>query len=198
MRTYPQHSKDVKLQTLDPMLYGLVLQFLQDEWGESGFVIHADVILADHGACFMGHVKSYSHVFVEALRYGAATQTRGKTAHYAYFNGRVAVEIQWIFKIDIEYEDQGQITKTVAVVRPFVADDDMPAFPWDLWAIDLGVQVWYGNALGEIEVVEIELMSGQLILIPITVSGVEYWVTVAHNHDGPEVDMDVNLKLDEE
>lgn len=49
-------------------------------------------------------------------------------------------------------------------------------------AIDLGVQVWYGNALGEMEVVEIELMSGQLILIPITVSGVEYWVTVAHNH----------------
>jgi hypothetical protein len=69
------------------MLYGLVLQFLQDEWGELGFVIHADVILADHGACFMGHVKSYSHVFVEALRFGAAPQIHGKTARYAYFNG---------------------------------------------------------------------------------------------------------------
>jgi hypothetical protein len=83
----------------------------------------------------MGLVKSYSHVFVEALHYGAATQTRGKTARYAYFNGRVAVEIQWIFKIDMEYEDQGQITKTVTVVRPFVADADMPAFPWDLWSV---------------------------------------------------------------
>ncbi|KAG1817168.1 uncharacterized protein BJ212DRAFT_1480396 [Suillus subaureus] len=165
------------------MLYGLVLQFLQDEW--------------DHGTCFMGHVKSYSHVFVEALHYRVATQTRGKSAHYAYFNGRVAVEIQWIFKIDIEYEDQGEISKTVAVVHPFVTDDNMPAFPWDLQAIDLGMQVWYRDALGDMEVVEIELVLGQLILIPITVSGVEYWVTVAHNHDGTEVDMDVNLELDD-
>lgn len=133
--TYPRHSKDIRLQTLDPMLYGLVLQFLQDEWGELGFVIHADVVLADHGACFMGYVKSYSHVFVEALRYGAATQPRGKSARYAYFNGRVAVEIQWIFKINMEYEDQGEISKTVAVVRTFVTDDNMPAFSWDLWSV---------------------------------------------------------------
>ncbi|KAG1729629.1 uncharacterized protein EDB91DRAFT_1059904 [Suillus paluster] len=84
---YPHHSKDIRLQTLDPMLYGLVLQFLQDEWGELGFVIHADVVLADHGTCFTGYVKSYSHVFVEALHYGAATQPRRKSARYAYFNG---------------------------------------------------------------------------------------------------------------
>ncbi|KAG1730535.1 uncharacterized protein EDB91DRAFT_1239083 [Suillus paluster] len=191
--THPHHGtlqeylasfggQECTLQTLNPMLYGLVLQFLQDEWGELGFVIHADVVLADHGTCFMGYVKSYSHVFVEALHYGAATQPCGKSARYAYFNGQVAVKIQWIFKIDMEYEDQGEISKTVAVVCPFVTDDNMPAFPWDLRAIDLGVQVWYGNALGDMEVIEIELVLGQLILIPITVSGVEYWVTVAHNH----------------
>jgi len=60
----------------------------------------------------------------------------------------------------------------------------MPAFPWDSWVIHLGVQVWYGNALGDMEVVEIELASGQLILIPITISDVDYWVTIAHNHSG--------------
>ncbi|KAG1795631.1 uncharacterized protein HD556DRAFT_1363009 [Suillus plorans] len=58
----------------------------------------------------------------------------------------------------------------------------MPAFPWDSWAIHLGVQIWYGNALGDMEVVEIELASGQLILIPITISDADYWVTIAHNH----------------
>ncbi|KAG2063219.1 hypothetical protein BDR04DRAFT_1164102 [Suillus decipiens] len=97
----------------------------------------------------------------------------------------------------MEYEDQGEISKTVAVVRPFVTDDNMPAFPWDLWALDLGVQVWHGDTLGDLQVVEIELVSGQLILIPITISGVEYWVTIAHNHDGTEVDMDVNLELND-
>ncbi|KAG1870322.1 hypothetical protein F4604DRAFT_1583718 [Suillus subluteus] len=76
--TYPRHSKDIRLQILDPMLYGLVLQFLQDEWGELGFIIHADVVLADHGTCFMGYVKSYLHVFVEALCYGTVTQPHGK------------------------------------------------------------------------------------------------------------------------
>ncbi|KAG2113535.1 uncharacterized protein F5147DRAFT_681538 [Suillus discolor] len=58
----------------------------------------------------------------------------------------------------------------------------MPAFPWDSWAIHLGVQVWYGNALGDTEVVEIEVTSGQLMLIPITISDVDYWVMIAHNH----------------
>ncbi|KAG2051421.1 hypothetical protein BDR06DRAFT_889815 [Suillus hirtellus] len=133
--TYPHHSKDIRLQTLNPVLYGLVLQFLQDEWGELGFVIHADIVLADHSACFMGYVKSYLHVFVEALCYGAATQPHRKSAHYAYFNGQVAVEIQWIFKINMEYEDQGEISKTVTVVCTFVTDDNMPAFPWDLRSI---------------------------------------------------------------
>lgn len=49
-------------------------------------------------------------------------------------------------------------------------------------AVDLGVQVWHANVLSDMEAIDAELLSGQLIFIPITVHGSDYWVTVAHNH----------------
>jgi hypothetical protein len=118
-------------------LYGLVLQFLQSEWREAGVIIHADVVLADQGACFMGHVTSFPHVFVETLHYGATTQPRGQSAHYAYINGRIPVEISWIFKVDIEYEQQDQLSKTIAIIRRFITNDEVPQFPWDMWYVNL-------------------------------------------------------------
>lgn len=168
--TYPRHHKNLNLQAINPLLYGLVLRFLQNTWRDDNIIIHADVVLANEGICFMGHVTSYLHIFVEALRYGAATQPRGRSARYGYIAGRTAVEIQWIFKIELDYDRDHQLSKTVAVVRRFITSDRVPAFPWDLRAVDLGVQ---------------------LIFIPITVHGSDYWVTVAHNHDGTEVDMEV-------
>jgi hypothetical protein len=36
------------------------------------------------------------------------------------------------------------------------------------------------HSLGDMEVVENEFVSGQLI--PITISDVDYWVTIAYNH----------------
>jgi hypothetical protein len=130
--TYPRHHKNLNLQAINPLLYGLVLRFLQNTWRDDNIIIHADVVLANEGICFMGHVTSYSHIFVEALRYGAATQPRGRSARYGYIAGRTAVEIQWIFKIELDYDRDHQLSKTVAVVRRFITSDRVPAFPWDL------------------------------------------------------------------
>lgn len=93
------------------------------------FDIHADVVLAPHGVCFMGHTASFSHIFVETLHYWAATQPRGKSACYAYVKGQAAVEIQWIFKVDLKSEDQEQLSRNIAIVRPFVTDEYVPVFP---------------------------------------------------------------------
>ncbi|KAG1818111.1 uncharacterized protein BJ212DRAFT_1479939 [Suillus subaureus] len=134
---------------------------------------------------------SYSHIFVEALHYGAATQPCGQSACYGYIAGCTAVEIQWIFKIKLDYDHDRQLSKTVAVICRFITSDGVPAFPWDLHAVDLGVQVWHANILGDTEAIDAELLSGQLIFIPITVHGSDYWVTVTHNHDRTEVDMEV-------
>ncbi|KAG0705931.1 hypothetical protein DFH29DRAFT_799305, partial [Suillus ampliporus] len=130
----PRYHKIIRLQTVDMALYGLVLRHLQ-EWQELNILIHADVVLADRGACFMGVVASFSHVFVETLRYGAATQPRGQSACYAYIYGRFPVEIQWILKIEIDYEQQEKLSWTVAIVRRFVSDDNVPVFLWDIWCV---------------------------------------------------------------
>jgi hypothetical protein len=116
-------------------LYGLVLRHLQKEWQELDMPIHADVVLADRGACFMGVTTSLSHVFVETLRYGAATHPRGQSARYAYIYGRIPVEIQWILKTEIDYEQRETLSRTVAIVRRFVSDDNVPVFPWDIWCV---------------------------------------------------------------
>ncbi|KIK78718.1 hypothetical protein PAXRUDRAFT_163227 [Paxillus rubicundulus Ve08.2h10] len=49
-------------------------------------------------------------------------------------------------------------------------------------APDLGVQSWHGDMMGDLEVVAIEQLSGQLILAPIKMKNEDYWITVAYNH----------------
>ncbi|KAG1717695.1 hypothetical protein EDD22DRAFT_793346 [Suillus occidentalis] len=65
----------------------------------------------------MGIVTSFSHVYVESLCYRAATQPQGKSARFAYICGRIQVEIQWIFKIDIDYKQRQKLSWTIAVVH---------------------------------------------------------------------------------
>ncbi|KAG1719173.1 hypothetical protein EDD22DRAFT_791839, partial [Suillus occidentalis] len=83
----PRYHKVIRLQTVNMVLYGLVLQHLQQEWQEVDILIHADIVLADHGACFMGIVTSFSHVYVESLCYRATTQPQGKSACFTYICG---------------------------------------------------------------------------------------------------------------
>ncbi|EGN93436.1 hypothetical protein SERLA73DRAFT_156366 [Serpula lacrymans var. lacrymans S7.3] len=45
-----------------------------------------------------------------------------------------------------------------------------------------GTQTWIANKLDDLEVISIDSLSHQLILVPITVQGFKYWVTVAYNH----------------
>jgi hypothetical protein len=108
------------------------VQFLQNTWRDDNVIIHTDVVLANEGICFIGHVTSYLHIFVEALCYGAAAQLHGQSACYGYISGCTAVEIQWIFKIELDYGHDHQLSKTVAVIHQFMTDDRVPLFPCDL------------------------------------------------------------------
>jgi hypothetical protein len=49
-------------------------------------------------------------------------------------------------------------------------------------AVDLGVDHWYANQLGDLEAISVERLSGHFILASITVRGVELWITVAFDH----------------
>ncbi|KIK91508.1 hypothetical protein PAXRUDRAFT_797245 [Paxillus rubicundulus Ve08.2h10] len=166
---FPQQKKQLNVHVLGEEVYGLILEYLQHRWCGTD-MIHADVVLTNTGICFMGDVTSFANITVDALWYGAANEPRGRRGRYAYIDGRNAVEIQWIFTITMQSRAHHvPLTTTVAMVRRFVTSVDIPAFPWDLWAPDLGVQSWHGNMMGDLEVVAVEQLSGQLILAPIKV-----------------------------
>ncbi|EGN98069.1 hypothetical protein SERLA73DRAFT_153260 [Serpula lacrymans var. lacrymans S7.3] len=92
---FPRYSKELNILTLDDdgTIYALVLDYIQDLWSDIE-AIHSNVAHSNHGTYFMGRVCNYSHIFVDAIQYGAATHNQGKKAKYAYILGRIAVEIQ--------------------------------------------------------------------------------------------------------
>lgn len=49
-------------------------------------------------------------------------------------------------------------------------------------AVDLGVGAWYANSLGPCEVVAIQDLTGNPVVCPLSVQGIDYWITVAFNH----------------
>ena len=49
-------------------------------------------------------------------------------------------------------------------------------------AVDLGVGAWYANSLGPYKVVAIQDLSGNPVVCPLSIQGIDYWITVAFNH----------------
>jgi hypothetical protein len=97
---FPSHSTSLNLRALPAGYYGIVLAYLQQFWRDDiSLVADLDVGHRDGDITFDGSVRSYSHVKLKSLRYGAATAHRGKSARYAYIDLRVPVEIQYIFQV---------------------------------------------------------------------------------------------------
>ncbi|KAJ7291750.1 hypothetical protein C8J57DRAFT_948984, partial [Mycena rebaudengoi] len=180
---FSRFSTDVSLRTLGQGYYRLVFQHLQQVWG-SKIRLYSDVAMdiPAGASIFAGRVSSFSHVFVNKRRYGAATTSRGQSAQYAYIDTRIPVQIQYIFRAVQPQTGGPTHTTEFAIVRRFCTDEHMFQFPWDIWAVDLGVAAWYAGRLGAVEVVPLTRLSGHLILVPITVRNTELWITVAHDH----------------
>ena len=49
-------------------------------------------------------------------------------------------------------------------------------------AVDLGVESWYADISGGLEVVSLDRLSGHFVLAPITVNDQNIWITVAYDH----------------
>ncbi|KAG1855341.1 hypothetical protein DFJ58DRAFT_880847 [Suillus subalutaceus] len=80
----------------------------------------------------------------------------------------------------------------LAIVWHFISDDNIPEFPWALWAIDLGVAAWYADQLGDLKVIPINALTGHFILAPIEVHDQMLWITVVYDHGNPEADVDID------
>lgn len=86
---------------------------------------------------FEGSVKSYSHIHLKKIRYGAANTHRGRSARYAYTGHRNPVEIQWLFQVEQIIPDGEPLVANLAVVRHFQRDDNHHTFPWELWCANI-------------------------------------------------------------
>ncbi|TDL13640.1 hypothetical protein BD410DRAFT_872916 [Rickenella mellea] len=178
---FPRYGKPFRLRDVE-CLYGMVYDRLRVLWADEIDLI-SDLSSGD-GVPFMGKVTSYSHAFIRQSRYGASTSTRGQSGKFGYIDNRVPVQIDYIFHATHGNIGEGHFKASFAVVRQFMSDDLLPDVPWALRAIDLGVGTWYAHELGELEVVDLCRLTGQLILASANIKGVAMWITIAHDHVG--------------
>ncbi|KEP47894.1 transposase family Tnp2 protein [Rhizoctonia solani 123E] len=126
-----------------------------------------------------GTVKSFSHVFVLGMRYGADFHHRGKRSRYGYIQGRIPVLIKRIYTIQLVTLDDIEHRFTCAVVQRFCAPQVIPVFPWDLWQRHLAYDAWEYNQLDPPEVISVQDFSGVFALTDIEFTYGHYWITAA-------------------
>jgi hypothetical protein len=131
---YARFPKTRSLRGLEPGLYQLVFDFLQELWASKVLLI-ADIEMSqdEKAVTFVGDVQSFSHVWIHRRRYGAATQQRGEKAQYAYIDARIPVRIHYIFRIEQKLASKQILTAECAVVSRFRPSFTVTNFPWDLW-----------------------------------------------------------------
>ena len=126
--SYPKHSRPRSLRAAG--LYHLIFTFLSEQWRQD-LTLVMDTSFAEEGSPFVAlRVPFYSHIVVAGLRYGASTMPRGQGNRYAYINGRQAVQIDHIIRIDYETSTGHRMTADLAVVRRFVATSASCYVPW--------------------------------------------------------------------
>ncbi|KAL1749513.1 hypothetical protein FB107DRAFT_177501, partial [Schizophyllum commune] len=182
---YPKYSHKVSLRATDSTIFLKVWTHLRAVWAANIDLIHDCNVARNHTqVSFYGYVQSFSHLWVNNRQYGAVTTRRGFSARYGYIDHRIPVQTQYIFCAEQVVPSTGRLLHhTFAVVCRFSSDRDVAALalPWDLWATDLGVRTWRASALAAAEVVSIERLSGQFVLAPVAVLGMELWITVAYD-----------------
>lgn len=122
----------------------LVYNHVRAQWADQ-VVLKPDTAALLPGEPFVAvAVQSLATVDVCGLRYGAATNTRGRKSCYAYMDSRQAVRIDYLFHVTHQRDDPAEppITTTCAVVRAFRQNDAIPEMPWALrwvlgWFVDL-------------------------------------------------------------
>ncbi|KAJ7016747.1 hypothetical protein C8F04DRAFT_1340615 [Mycena alexandri] len=180
---FPRFSKTKDLRQLGAGYYRLVLAHLRSIWGPE-FVVIPDVQVPqnDNEISLSANVESFSHVWVRKLRFGAAEDHRGQSAKYAYIDGRVPVQIDYLFRVQHEISEDRKISAAFSIVRRFQPCTVITDWPWDLWATDIGIRVWNQNCFDPQEVVALDRLTGQFVLAPVTVRGYALWITIAFDH----------------
>ncbi|KAF7327332.1 hypothetical protein MKEN_00310800 [Mycena kentingensis (nom. inval.)] len=162
---FPKGSTTCYLRPIQ--LYLHVLSHLKSTWRTVDLISDSEMEQTSRHFSFIDGVKSYSHVWLEKRRYGAATHARGRSARFAYLDHRMPVQIEYLFCVDRETAEGVRLSANLAVIRRFRKSTVITDFPWDLYAVDMGVAVWLADDFHKLEVVQLERLSGHFILAPI-------------------------------
>ena len=113
-------------------LYGLVFNYLRTLW-------HSQVKLVSKttdwraGEPFVATaIQSFSHARVNGAQFGGCTSYKGKGTSFAYIDGRIAVQIQYILSVKHERRDPrlAALSTAFAIVKRFTSAG-IPLMPWD-------------------------------------------------------------------
>jgi hypothetical protein len=85
-------------------------------------------------ASFNSNAVSYANFRRGKQLYGSANSHHGRSAQYAYVNGRVPVKIEYILEAKQTFNGV-TLTASFAVVRCFQRGHDMPDFPWAMRSV---------------------------------------------------------------
>ncbi|KAF5368271.1 hypothetical protein D9615_010359 [Tricholomella constricta] len=182
-----QKSKFIDLRSLhNGQVYGLVLAHLQQ--------VYPDLNLIDdhsqaQGTPFWGRksTTSVSYIRKHGLRYGCASNTRTQADSFAFItrNGaRVPVQLHTLLVVTLA----GRPPHVCALIRRLSSDENLPDFPWDLFASVLGIHVAYADTFEAFEVVPVSVIDAPLGLIPVHSNTInrDLWVFVSFDHTGAE------------
>ncbi|KAI0733353.1 hypothetical protein C8Q72DRAFT_636139 [Fomitopsis betulina] len=184
------YPRSIDLRSVN--LYSVIFYYLRQLWADQLELIPDAAPVGCPGESFVAAaVQSHATVLVCGLRYGAATSAHGSKSQFAYINGRQPVKIEYILQISHLRNDPRlpPLQTTCAVVRPFLADADVPQMPWSLCASDLGIGTWNHGVLGHPQVVDIHAISGHFALGTVDYQDVQLWVTMSLSHNAQEPDI---------
>lgn len=125
---YPKYGRKRNLRP--DGLYNCIFKHLQHAWRDSVKLI-PDTSFADTGSPFIAvAVPFYSHVIIAGQRYGTSTAPRGIKYRYAYIDGRQAVDITHLLRVEHTTNTGLLLTAELAIVRPFQASPEAAEMPW--------------------------------------------------------------------
>ncbi|KAG9118540.1 hypothetical protein FRC07_006898 [Ceratobasidium sp. 392] len=170
-------------------VYELLLAYAQARWPDMDLRHNLD--LQPGGTLFMCDQVAYmlSYVTKSGVRFGSASAQRTRRDQYAFvrLDGQsVPCQMLYHFKIQV----LGQQPVICSLIKRFVRDDNLPRFPWDIRAVELGIYTAYADQLGALEVVDSEKIQAPLALCIVRTKRhrTKVWIAVMYEKGGMEDD----------
>ena len=134
--SFSRFRSNVSLRNLGPGIYRAVYTYLRNLWAPQVNLIAGVPAAgsAPNTVSFSGNAVSYANIRRGKQLYSSANAHHGRSAQFAYVNGRIPVKIDYILQAKQSF-DETTLVASFAVVRCFQSGHDMPDFPWAIRSV---------------------------------------------------------------